>query len=116
MNGKTRATPSTLNAMWATATRLASAVAPTDAVSAVAHVPMFAPSTMATAPSSGSRPWCANARASPSVAADVEEIDRQRRRLERAHVVENELEAEEHEPETQEGLAQVLRHAPARQE
>src|SRR3989454_121074 len=52
MNGKTRAAPSTLKAMWATATRLASAVAPTDAVSAVAHVPMLAPSTMATAPPS----------------------------------------------------------------
>jgi hypothetical protein len=70
MNGKTRAAPSSLKAICATATRLASAVAPTDAVSAVAHVPMLAPSTIATAPSSGSSPWCANASARPSVAAD----------------------------------------------
>ena len=54
----------------ATATRLASAVAPTDAVRAVAQVPMLAPSTIAMAPSSGSSPWCANASASPRVAAD----------------------------------------------
>ena len=55
MNGSTSATPSTLNAMWATATRLASAVAPTLEASAVAHVPMLAPSTMATAPGSAMR-------------------------------------------------------------
>ena len=56
--------------MCATATRLASAVAPTDAVSAVAHVPMFAPNTIATAPESPIRPWLASAIATPSVAAD----------------------------------------------
>jgi len=70
MSGNTRAAPSSLKAMCATATRLASAVAPTDAVSAVTHVPMLAPSTIATAPPSGSSPCWANASASPSVAAD----------------------------------------------
>src|SRR5437879_1994521 len=70
MNGNTSATPSTLNAMWATATRLASALAPMAAMSAVAHVPTLAPSTMATAPWRLSSPCWARTRARPIVAAD----------------------------------------------
>jgi len=70
MNASMSAAPSSLKAMWATATRLASAVAPTDAVSAVAQVPMLAPSTMATAPLRPISPWLASASATPSVAAE----------------------------------------------
>ena len=51
MNGKTRATPSTLNAMCATATRRASELDRMLAASAAAQVPMFAPSTIGRAPS-----------------------------------------------------------------
>ena len=70
MNGKTRAAPRSLNAMWATATRLASAEVPTEAASAVAQVPMLAPRTIAMAPSSRSSPSAASASARPIVAAD----------------------------------------------
>jgi len=56
--------------MWATATRLASAVAPIDAASAVAQVPTLAPITMATAPGSVMSPCVASASARPMVAAD----------------------------------------------
>ena len=51
MNGNTSATPSTLNAMCATATRRASAVERRLAANAAAQVPMFAPSTTGMAPS-----------------------------------------------------------------
>src|SRR5205814_8993401 len=62
--------PEELKAMWATATRLASALAPIDAVSAVTQVPTFAPSTTATAPRRLSSPWWAKASARARVAAD----------------------------------------------
>ena len=70
MNGSTRATPPSLNPMWATATRLASALAPIEAISAVAQVPTLAPSTSVTAPGRWSSPSLVKARISPIVAAD----------------------------------------------
>ena len=70
MKGKTSATPSTLKAMWATATRRASEVERMLAASAMAHVPTLAPSTTGMAPSSGSSPWCARESSTPMVAAD----------------------------------------------
>ena len=51
MNGNTSATPSTLKAMCASATRRASAVERRLAANAVAQVPILAPSTMGMAPS-----------------------------------------------------------------
>ncbi|MBF8288540.1 MAG: hypothetical protein HW381_1648 [Candidatus Rokubacteria bacterium] len=70
MNGKTMATPSTLKAMCATATRRASAEERRLAASAVAHVPMLAPRTMGMAPSSGRSPCWASESRRPIVATD----------------------------------------------
>ena len=138
MNGNSRAAPSTLNAMWATATRLASAVAPIDEASAVAQVPMLAPTTMATAPGSVISSWLARARARPMVAADEVTSALKKAAASTAMIgvsvatwssssasallfsvaaaVQDELEAEEHEPEAEDGLADVLGGVPPRDE
>src|SRR5207247_1266008 len=70
MNGNTRATPISLKPMCATATRRASADARRLAASAVAHVPILAPSTIGMAPSSGSSPCWASERRRPMVATE----------------------------------------------
>ncbi len=69
MNGKNSATPTTLKAACAAATRRASAFWPTAARSAVTAVPMFAPKMIGIAPASGRIPAVASESAKPMVAA-----------------------------------------------